>query len=580
MRQWDIVRYCLLDLARDATAEAAARQEPICFGDYELLQQIGRGGMGVVYKARQISLNRLVALKMLSPQAAAFPAVAERLRLEAEAAGGLHHPHIVTIHEIGQHDGQPFFAMELIEGVGLEKLIGPGGFHFGDSSPVEGKRHGSSAAVVHVFLRVVQAVDYAHRHGVLHRDLKPANIVLDTTGEPHLTDFGLAKVLSRQPALATESGMIFGTPAYMSPEQASGDTKRVSTATDVYSLGAILYAMLTGHPPFHADTPVATLAKVVHEEPKHPTTFSPAIDLDLATICMKCLEKDPQRRYPSAHALADDLERWLHREPIEARPTRWPGRVWHWCRREPMLAGMTAGLLALLAALAVVGLTLFQWEKQKSEEAAADEVKRTRLLNEEIESNWKRENSVVIPAENLALEAKQDLTVEVMKVRVVIGIHAHWRRSNPITLFRSYVALVSALQTSQPKLPRTHPQVLYDLRLYINYSNAVAGLLANEVDLMRLDPAAYVLARQHDPTLTPLVQEVYGAQSELRMAFFARADSALRGIEESEGKITCLRSDGCSRRTLFGQSRVGGPWLSCGRLSAPHQLLVHRSGHH
>ncbi len=286
-------------------------------GDFELLSELGRGGMGVVYQARQISLNRVVALKMILPGRLASASDLARFRAEAEAAAKLKHPHLVAVHEIGELDGQPYFSMPLIEGTTLAKRLADGPL-----PPREG------AALL---VPVCRAVAEAHRHGVLHRDLKPSNILIDQEDRPYVTDFGLAKRLPTQVGTSerggareslsslTASGAVLGTPSYMAPEQAAGQRGEVGPASDVYSLGAILFAMLTGRPPFQAASPVDTILQVLEQDPVPPRVLNPNADPDLELIAMKCLQKPSDLRYATADALADDLQAFLAHEPISAR---------------------------------------------------------------------------------------------------------------------------------------------------------------------------------------------------------------------------------------------------------------------
>jgi WD40 repeat protein/serine/threonine protein kinase len=357
---------------------------------YEVLEELGRGGMGVVYKARQAGLGRLVALKMILAGAHATPETIVRFRAEAEAVARLQHPNIVQIYEIGEHEGQPFFSLELVEGGTLAQRV------VGEPQPTR-----EAAALVEV---VARAVHHAHIHGVLHRDLKPANILLRRKSsseirnpkseqadpgpaadcnvnpsdfgfrisdlEPKVADFGLAKCQGSNPA-QTATGAVLGTPSYMAPEQATSRPSAVGVATDVYALGAILYELLVGRPPFRAETPFETLLLVAHHEPVPPRQLQPKLPRDLETICLKCLHKDPRRRYASAQDLADDLRRFLDCKPIVGRPVGALGRTARWARRRPAVAALLA-LLAFVSAVGL-GLVLWQWDRAEGEAVRAQD---------------------------------------------------------------------------------------------------------------------------------------------------------------------------------------------------------------
>jgi len=304
-------------------------------GDYELLEEVGRGGQGVVFRARQKSLNRIVALKVISLGQWASKVHLRRFRLEAEAAARLEHPGIVPIHEVGERDGSCYFSMKFVEGGQLDEVA--------RREPMPPRRGAELIA------KVARTVHYAHEHGILHRDIKPGNILLDAKGEPHLTDFGLARLVESESSV-TQTLDVLGTPSYMAPEQALGNNAAVSSATDVYGLGAVLYQLLTGQPPFAGGATYETIKLLLDTEPRQPRLLNPKIDRDLSTICLKCLEKDPKRRYTSALALAEDLERWLKHEPIQARHTGIFARGKKWVRRNPTSALLAASLIALAAA--------------------------------------------------------------------------------------------------------------------------------------------------------------------------------------------------------------------------------------
>jgi WD40 repeat protein/tRNA A-37 threonylcarbamoyl transferase component Bud32 len=300
---------------------------------YEIRGELGRGGMGVVYKARQVKLDRVVALKMILAGSHAGEMGLTRFRTEAEAVARLQHPGIVQIYEVGEHNGLPFFSLEFCPGGSLDKKLG------GTPQPPR-----EAAALVE---KLAVAMEAAHQKGVIHRDLKPANVLLAEDGTPKITDFGLAKKLDA--AGQTQTGAVMGTPSYMAPEQAGGSSKQVGPAADVYALGAILYECLTGHPPFKSAVPVDTVLQVLSEEPVPPSRLLPKCPRDLETICLKCLQKEPRKRYASAAGLAEDLRHFLAGEPIRARPVGAPERLWRWCRRNPLVAGLTAATVLFVA---------------------------------------------------------------------------------------------------------------------------------------------------------------------------------------------------------------------------------------
>src|SRR5205809_349225 len=304
-------------------------------GDYELLEEVGRGGQGVVFRARQKSLNRTVALKVISLGQWASKAHLKRFRREAEAAASLDHPCIVPIYEVDERDGSCYFSMKFVEGGQLDEVT--------RREPMPIRR------AVEFIAKVARIVHYAHEHGILHRDIKPGNILLDAKGEPHLTDFGLARLVESE-STVTGTLEVLGTPSYMAPEQAAGNNAAVSSNTDVYGLGAVLYQLLTGQPPFAGGTTYETIKLLLDTEPRPPRLLNPKVDRDLSTICLECLENDPKRRYCSALALAEDLERWLKHEPIRARHTGVFARGKKWVQRNPSGALLAASLIALAAA--------------------------------------------------------------------------------------------------------------------------------------------------------------------------------------------------------------------------------------
>jgi len=327
--------------------EPALGDLPRPFGQYELLSEIGRGGMGVVYKARQKALDRTVAIKMILASHLASPEHVRRFHVEAKAAARMQHSNIVHIHEVGQLHGHYYFAMEYVEGNSLAQRIAQ------SQLDVD--------MAVRLVAAIARAVDHLHQHNIIHRDLKPSNILLDAEEHPYLTDFGLAKVFEPG-SETTATGVIAGTPSYMAPEQAAGQSGKVGPAADIYSLGAILYELLTGRPPFREENPLDTLMQVISREPNLPRQWNPKIPRGLELICLKCLAKSPGDRYASAAAVADDLERFARGEALEVRPPNLGQRLWSWTRRQPALA-LRLGALVLLYIVATTNslLGLVDW---------------------------------------------------------------------------------------------------------------------------------------------------------------------------------------------------------------------------
>lgn len=369
------------EFAAALTPEAAPVSQPAPtevrrFGDYDLLEEVGHGAMGVVYRARQLSLGRHVALKLILFGAFASDRARRRFLLEAQSAAGLNHPNIVAIHDFGQVEGQPFFTMEFVTGRPLSEVIRnyqlpvPGGVVSTQGSGITGSSRARERerVVGRLVETLARAVHYAHTCGVIHRDLKPANVLIDETGRARLTDFGLARRVAEESSL-TLTGQTLGTPAYMSPEQATADPDGIDARTDVYGLGAILYHLLTGRPPLVKASAAETLRAVQQDDPVRPRLVNPAVSLDLETICLKCLEKPREARYATAEALADDLRRFLEDVPIQARPVTSVERAGRWVRRRPALAAaIAAAHLALV--LGLVGV-LWQWRRAEGEATRA-----------------------------------------------------------------------------------------------------------------------------------------------------------------------------------------------------------------
>lgn len=400
---------------RRSHVPSAAISQVRHFGDYELIVEIARGGMGVVYKARQLRLNRIVALKMILAGQLASEQDVRRFYTEAESAANLNHPGIVPIFEIGQIEGQHYFSMAFIEGESLAQRVSEG--------PLPPRE------AAEMLMKICNAIAFAHEHGVIHRDLKPANILIDASGEPKVTDFGLAKKMGDDSAL-TGTGQILGTPSYMAPEQGAGKTDEVGPLSDIYAIGAILYYSLLGRPPFLAANPLDTILQSLNSDPIPPRNVNPAIPVDLETICLKCLEKEPRRRYASASEIERELSRWLHGKPILARPISRMERLAKLVRRHPVVSGL---LLAVFVTL-FVSSAVSTWFGIQSKNAA------TALLYAKEDADNKRisaerlanENALLATAERRAKESLQRISkrllfekgvTELEKGRITEGLY-------------------------------------------------------------------------------------------------------------------------------------------------------------
>jgi eukaryotic-like serine/threonine-protein kinase len=386
----------------DAPGAASAGESAPATG-YEILGELGRGGMGVVYKARQVALNRVVALKMVLSGAHASQHQLERFRTEAEAIARFQHPHIVQIYEVGERDGLPFFSLEYLPGGSLTDQI--------KREPQPAERAARIAA------QLARGIQYSHSHGIAHRDLKPANILFDTDGVPKITDFGLAKKLEAGAASHTQSGTIVGSPSYMAPEQARGDIHDVGPSADVYSLGAILYEMLTGRPPFLGSSLVETLEQVRTKEPVPPRELVPKVPRDLETIALKCLQKEPAKRYGTAAELADDLDRFRAGKPILARPVSNMERAVRWCKRNPRIAGLTAAVVVSLVVGTIVStvLAIGMARERNQKEAERIRAEEARVVAEAATVQARKNAEEVLKQGKLALGSFGTLIDEVQK---------------------------------------------------------------------------------------------------------------------------------------------------------------------
>jgi serine/threonine protein kinase/Tfp pilus assembly protein PilF len=471
---------------KGASRGSSAARSPrmlIDFGDYELLEEIGRGGQGVVYRARQKSLNRTVALKVIGLGQWATQAHLKRFRREAEAAASLDHPCIVPIYEVGEREDSCYFSMKFIDGGQLDEVA---------------KRTSISIRnAAELIAKLARTVHYAHEHGILHRDIKPGNILVDAKGEPHLTDFGLARLLETK-STVTHTMDVLGTPSYMAPEQASGHNEQLTSATDVYGLGAVFYQLLTGHLPFAGGTTYETVRLVLETEPRQPRLSNPKIDRELSTICLKCLEKDPQRRYSSALALAEDLEHWIKHEPIRAKRSGFFTHARKWVRRNPSIAALVMLSVALAA-----GLGVMTWNRVR--ESARPIAK----------------SVAVLPFENLSRDPDSAYFVEGIQEEILTRL---------ASIADLKVISRTSTQRYQSK-PRNLPQIAKQLGV----ANILEGSVQKAADQVRVNVQlinaqtdSHLWAETYDRKLT----DIFGVESEIAKGIAESLRAKLTGREE------------------------------------------------
>src|SRR5438067_1950139 len=452
------------------------------FGDYELLEEIGRGAEGVVDGAHQKSLNRTVALKVIGLGPWTTEADFKRFRREAEAAASLEHPCIVPIYEVGERDAQCYFSMKFIEGGQLDEVV--------KRTPM------SIARAVELIAKLARTVHYAHEHGILHRDVKPGNILLDRNGEPHLTDFGLARLVEAESTI-TRTLEVMGTPSYMAPEQATGNNRGISCQTDVYGLGAVLYQLLTGQPPFAGGTTYETVKLLLETEPRPPRQLNPKIDRDLSTICLKCLEKDPQRRYSSALALAEDLEHWLKHEPIRAHRAGIFSRGRKWVRRKPVIAALITSLIALAAAIG--------WNVWKSE-----------LIHRPVTNGV-----AVLPFENLSGDPNNAYFAEGIQEEILTRLAG--------------IAGLKVISRTSTQQYQSKPRNLREIAKQLGVANILEGSVQKAADQVRVNVQlinaqtdSHLWAETYDRKLT----DIFGVESEIAKRIAESLQAKLTGREE------------------------------------------------
>jgi serine/threonine protein kinase len=502
------------------------------FGDYVLLEEIGRGGQGVVFRAQQKSLHRIVALKVIGLGWWATTAHIKRFRMEAEAAASLDHPCVVPIYEIGERDGACYFSMQFVEGGQLDEVV--------EREPVSIRR------AVELVAKLARTVHYAHQHGVLHRDIKPGNILLDKQGDPHLTDFGLARLMESESSM-TRTREVMGTPSYMAPEQAVGNNAELTSATDVYGLGAVLYQLLTGHPPFAGGTTYETIKLLLDTEPPQPRLLNPKIDRELSAICLKCLEKDPKRRYSSALALAEDLEHWLKHEPIRAKPSGFFVHGRKWVHRNPAIATLIASLVALAAAVSWI------------------------ISKPELVSPVVTNGIAVLPFENLSHDPDNAYFAEGIQEEILTRLTS--------------IAGIKVISRSSTQQYQSKPRSVGKIAQQLGVANILEGSVQKVADQVRINVQLVNAqsnsdrwAESYDRKLT----DIFGVESEVARRIAESLQAKLTGREEQalavkptnnpEAYDTYLRGLAFEVRSRFSLVSIDLVWKAVGFYERAVQL--------
>lgn len=514
----------------NASGDATQRQ----FGEYLLGRQIGAGGMGVVYEARRLSDGRAVALKLIRDFHVASPTLLRRFTIEAEAAARLDHLHIVRIHDIGECEGHPYFAMDMVEGENLNTWLAR-------YESVEPKTIASLMATV------ARAVQHAHSRGVLHRDLKPANILIDANGEPHLTDFGLAKILQQDanehgPTTLTTSGAP-GTPSYMSPEQVSG--AEASVASDIYGLGTVLYALLTGRPPFQGATPLELFKQIVEQQPARPRSLNASVPPALETICLKCLEKDPRHRYVSAGALAEDLDSSAASKAIRATPPTLAHRSHQWMRRNPvgtaLIASLCLGLFVALGLLKVVNDQRREMELDRDQTFDEGMQKVSQIWSDPAT------RSVTISARELAILAgRTSADSRGAQHQLTFGVNAD---DGPSSMAQRYARLLGGLQDQMQR--ELGEKAVFHLRLLKRFNRNEETLIRGEVDFLVVGAVEFLRAEQATPGIVAVARAINSREG----VVFARTNGATTRLPDLRGRSLVLPDTDLSL-TVWAKARL------------------------